>query len=517
MSQGILLLNPTHIRAFSVRIISSDQKISRIQWLEGQYRSRLTSEGRFACSWDQAVALDPTVNKKYLDWVLRLVVQEKLPTEDHYKVPTALNEFIRCQPMLKRDGLNLDINAYNSLPELFQALQPYEMKATSAELSRAERAEIDAQTEVILNSDELLVVSPKTKKASCFWGQGTKWCTAATGSGSKNAFSRYTDRMGKGLYIFIDKKNPGIKYQLSKSGEMANELDLLYKSSDEHIDRLFALSKGIHEGLDLAFVKFQSKFLASLNQSDDFCRKALKLNPLALEFISNKTDELVRCALLTSPRALQFVEKQTKEMCFKAVEEEGYTLKFVDLEPKMKWENWELRELFLKSIQNNPFAIQYVPEPTEEVCLAAVRRSGMTVRCITRPSKEVCIEAVRERPEALSAVLQQTPEICIEAVKKWPTALHYVLNYSPEIDLAAVRANGSSIALIPAERQTAEVCEQAIRNRPDVIKYVKHPTDALNRLAGELKTLRQQTRQQIQSSQNNSPPASDSFRNQINF
>ena len=496
-----------------MRIISSDQKISRIQWLEGQYGSRLDSESKFACSWDQAVALDPTPNKKYLDWVLRLIVQEKLASEDHYKVPTALNEFIRCQPMLKRDGLNLDINAYNNLPELFQVLQPYEMKATSAELSRAERAQIDAQTEIILDSDELLVVSPKTKQASCFWGRGTKWCTAATGPGSKNAFSTYTDRRGRGLYIFIDKKNPGIKYQLSKAGEMANELDLLYKSSDEHIDRLFTLSKGIHEGLDLAFVKFQSKFLASLNQTDDFCHKALKLNPLALEFIANQTADLVQCALLTSPTALQFVEKQTKEMCFKAVEEEGHTLKFVDLGPQMQWENWELRNLFLQAIKNNPFAIQFVPEPTEEICLAAVRQSGMTVRCIKRPSQEVCFEAVRQKPEALTAVAQQTPDICIEAVKKWPTALHYVRSHLPEIDLAAVRANGAAIALIPAERQTAEVCEQAIRNRPDVIRYVKHPTEELTRLSDELKALRQQ----IQANQHNSPPASNSIRSQINF
>lgn len=493
-----------------MRIISGDQKLSRLQWLQNQYRSRLVPEGKFACTWDKAVELDPTPNKKYLDWVLRLIVQEKLPAEDHYKVPAALGEFIRCQSMLKRDGHRSDINDYDGLSDLFRVLQPYEMKSTSAELSRAERALVDAQTEVILDSDELLVISPKTKKASCFWGRGTKWCTAATGSGTENAFSQYTDADGSGLYIFIDKKNSGVKYQLSKSGDLADELDHTHEFSNEHIDRLFFLSKGIHEDLDLAFVSFDAKFLASLNQTDDFCQKALLLNIKALKFITNQTPSLVQTALSHSPDALQFIRDQTKEVCFKAVEEDGLALKFVDFGPKMQWENREIHDLCEQAIVNNALSIHYCPHQTEDLCLLAVRLQAKSLQYIREPSEAVCIEAVKRYPEALSWAPKQTTKICTEAVRRWPTALNYVRKHAPEIDLAAVCANPVAITLIPEERQTIELCEQAIKKRPDLVHYLKKPTAALLNLASELRA----SHEHSQHSQHNSSPATNFFRMQ---
>lgn len=454
--------------------------------------------------------LDPTPNKKYLDWILGLVVQKKLPSEDHYKVPTALNEFIRCQPMLRRDGRSLDINSYQSLQNLFRLLKPYEAHVSQAQLSKAERAVIDAQTEVILDSDELLVVSPKTKKSSCLWGRGTKWCTAATGPGTENAFSQYTDDDGNGLYIFIDKKNPGVKYQLSKTGEMANEQDDQYVSSDKHIDRLFALSKGIHEDLDLAFVSFDAKFLASLNQTDDFCQKALHLNISALKFITNQTPSLVQTALSHSPEALQFVQDQTKDVCFKAVEEDGLALKFVDFDPKMRWEKREIHDLCEQAIVNNALSIHYCPHQTEDLCLLAVRLQAKSLQYIRDPSEAVSIEAVKRNPEALSWAPNQTTKICTEAVKRWPTALNYIRKHSPEIDLAAVCANPVAITLIPEERQTIELCEQAIKKRPDLVHYLKKPTAALLRLASELRA----SHEHSQNPQHNSSPAADFFRMQ---
>lgn len=485
MSQGILLLNPTHIRAFSVRIISSDQKINRIQWLEGQYGSRLSSEGRFACSWDQAVALDPTANKKYLDWVLRLITKEKLPAEDHYKVSTALNEFIRCQPMLRRDGHSVDINAYESLQDLFRALQPYEAEVSQSQLSKAERAEIDAQTEVILDSKELLVISPKTKKASCFWGRGTKWCTAATDY--ENAFSQYTDTDGNGLFIFIDKENPGAKYQLSSCGLMSNALDFTLNAGDKGAERLFSLTKGTNEQLDLAFVHFDRKLMSHFDQTEEFCKKALSQNGLALEFVQSPTGEMIDMAIKKNPTALKIVSRQSKELCIKAVAKNGLALQFVDFSAQMDWSDSEINELCMLAIATDPLAIKFAPVQTEELCWEAVRRYGLALQNVNEQTHEICLQAVRSHADAINFVNEQTPDICLEAVRRSGMSIRYVRKPSPEIDMAAVQRDGVAIKFIPSARQTLAIQEAAIKNNPESLRYIEQPSEKIKLLAIKLK------------------------------
>lgn len=467
-----------------MKILSASRQKTRLQWLHEQYADSLPKEGRYACHWNDALKLDPTRNKKYLDWVLRLIAQEKLLAEDHYKVPTALNEFIRCQPMLRRDARSLDINAYESLQDLFRLLRPYVSELNPAQLSKAERAEIDAQTEVILDSEDLLVVSPKTEKASCFWGRGTQWCTAATDA--ENAFSQYTDDNGNGLFIFIDKKNPGIKYQLSKSGDMANELDDLYRSSDNHIHRLFALSKGIHEGLDLAFVRFDSQFLKFLNQTEQFCKKALSQDGRALEFVNSPSREMENIAVKTTPTALKFIKQQTKELCVNAVSKNGLALQFVDFSAQMNWSDSERHELCMRAVETNPMSLKYAPIQTESLCLEAVRRDGLALQNVKEQTQEICFQAVRSKANALQFVNKQTHKMCMEAVRNLGMAIRYVRDPDPEIELAAVQREGLAIQFIPRARQTTTIQEAAIRNNPGSLIHIEKPSEKIQLLAIQL-------------------------------
>ena len=55
----------------------------------------------------------------------------------------------------------------------------------------------------IFEDDDYLVIAPETEAASCYYGSGTKWCTAARDS---NAFEDYTGRQGV-LYYVIHKKH----------------------------------------------------------------------------------------------------------------------------------------------------------------------------------------------------------------------------------------------------------------------------------------------------------------------
>lgn len=483
-SHAIILLNPHQREMPIVRIISGNAQKNRVQWLHDQFADQLPQEGECACTWEEAQQLDPTRNKKYLDWVLRLITKEKLPAEDHYKVSTALKEFIRCHPMLRRDGHSLDINAYESLQELFRVLQPYEMEVSQAQLSKAERAEVDAQTEVIIDSEELLVVAPKTEKASCFWGRGTKWCTAATDA--ENAFTQYTDANGNGLFIFIDKKRPGVKYQLSSDGALADALDFSLPTYDREANRLFSLTKGTHEQLDLAFVRFDRKLISQLNQTEEFCKKALSQDGLTLAFVKSPSEEMVELAVKTTPTALLFVKRQNKDLCLNAVSKNGLALQFVDFSDQMDWSDSETNELCRRAVETDPMSLKYARIQTESLCIEAVRRNGLALQNVKKQTHEICLQAVRSQGDALMFVNEQTKRICMEAVRKLGMSIRYVRDPDPEVDLAAVQREGLAIQFIPPARQKPAIKEAAIRNNPASLVYIKEPSEKIQLLAIKL-------------------------------
>jgi len=67
-------------------------------------------------------------------------------------------------------------------------------------------------SEDVYSDDDVRVIIPYDEDAACYYGQGTKWCTAATKG--ENMFDEYAQRGP--LYIVIPKhaEYPGEKYQL---------------------------------------------------------------------------------------------------------------------------------------------------------------------------------------------------------------------------------------------------------------------------------------------------------------
>jgi hypothetical protein len=94
-------------------------------------------------------------------------------------------------------NLNLkDINQYDKISTLKNALDDYDNRV------RREIKTVD-DADVIYEDSEMIVVSPKTHKSSCYFGAGTKWCTTASDSGH---YDRY-NQDGK-LFYFISKTKP---------------------------------------------------------------------------------------------------------------------------------------------------------------------------------------------------------------------------------------------------------------------------------------------------------------------
>ena len=172
----------------------------------------------------KVVSSDPTYNPqnpdkigKYGKWLLKLYKKYNLKLEDLYKAHDYLEVFDKFKRVIE----NNDINTYKTLPDLYDTVKPYMDNPNQATSHQDEIRIAKEGAEKVYEDDTWLVIIPHTKEASCYYGKGTQWCTAA--SKSRNMFDEY-NKEGS-LYININKKT-GKKYQFHfESKSFMNELD----------------------------------------------------------------------------------------------------------------------------------------------------------------------------------------------------------------------------------------------------------------------------------------------------
>ena len=129
-------------------------------------------------------------NNKFLMFLGNVMPTQNFD-ENISKAQKAVESFIKYQQALEEK----DINKYQSLEDIIQAIDAHENKV------RREVKEVEG-ADVVYEDDRFTVVTPKTHKASCYYGAGTKWCTASMNGDSH--FNNYNVD-GK-LFYFIDKK-----------------------------------------------------------------------------------------------------------------------------------------------------------------------------------------------------------------------------------------------------------------------------------------------------------------------
>ena len=148
---------------------------------------------------------DLSSNQKFLNFLGKVISSESV-NDDLMKAKIAIEKFIKYQKNLEEK----DINQYDSLKDISDAISKHENKV------RRDVKEIDG-ADAVYEDDRFTVVSPKTHEASCYYGAGSKWCTAAKSSDAH--FMSY-NRDGK-LFYFLDKKE--------KSGSRFYKVAMLQK------------------------------------------------------------------------------------------------------------------------------------------------------------------------------------------------------------------------------------------------------------------------------------------------
>ncbi|MBR6517651.1 MAG: hypothetical protein IKT40_12540 [Bacilli bacterium] len=160
----------------------------------------------------QIISADPTydVNKpqkmgKYGKWLLNIYKNGKLKLEDLYKATEYLKYFVKYINRIE----NKDINQYHSLGDLYNVVKVFmESNDEMATSNSDEIRRIKEGADKVYEDSEWMIIIPRTQEASCYYGKGTQWCTAA--EKSYNYFDYYNDQGP--LYINIDKRT-NEKYQ----------------------------------------------------------------------------------------------------------------------------------------------------------------------------------------------------------------------------------------------------------------------------------------------------------------
>jgi hypothetical protein len=171
-------------------------------------------------------------NYKYVNWVL------KRNFDDFGNVFIPLDIVINWLEKFDRVRKNLqykDINQYKNIQDLIDTLEVY------GDTKGEQRSKLKSGTEKIYEDNRVLVVKPLTKDASCYYGSGTRWCTASTQF--HNRFDQYF-KMGP-LYYFIyknmDKNNDF--YKIAIHYDSKNDRMTLYDAQDKVNDNLLGLIK----------------------------------------------------------------------------------------------------------------------------------------------------------------------------------------------------------------------------------------------------------------------------------
>lgn len=178
-----------------------------------------------------------TWSEKNLQWLVNNYIKGKFSLEDKGRLMTILSDFDKYKKNLEKK----DLNQYKDIAELEDKLSTFteEDSKSKKQLSKEAEAKMfkDKEAKLFYEGGGIKVIIPKTEAVSCYFGRGTKWCTAAT---NHNMFEHYS-KAGSLYIVFTD---DGRKYQFyfkTGSQQMMDEEDKSIKNWSELTEKYPAL------------------------------------------------------------------------------------------------------------------------------------------------------------------------------------------------------------------------------------------------------------------------------------
>lgn len=214
-------------------------------------------------------ATDPTPNKEYVPWLARTYIRD--PHMRFEDVTSIIGDFLAKFHKLKQrrqlPSPRNDINRYSNFGDFMSVMDEYDDPDAKPLTDKG-------QADEIYNDEVMRVIVPKDQTAACYYGQGTRWCTAATKG--INRFREYSPLSP--LMIVLPKKPayPGEKYQLwfyygSEDRPIESDddyLDLYHEYGEGYmIDNMVSGQFMDEKDHEISLKKLVSRFGASLNNA----------------------------------------------------------------------------------------------------------------------------------------------------------------------------------------------------------------------------------------------------------
>jgi hypothetical protein len=169
-------------------------------------------------------SVDPTAKGIYMPWIARLAIMN--PSENRTEDLDRLSDDLKAFETHKAKIAKKDINQYRSFQELYDVIAPLTAprKKTADELKKARElaklAKVKQDIITVYQGPEGWIRIPKTREASQFLGQNTRWCTA---SNKHCMFDHYAK--DDNLFVIYDKTTKQRVQLHITSGQLAKEDD----------------------------------------------------------------------------------------------------------------------------------------------------------------------------------------------------------------------------------------------------------------------------------------------------
>ena len=176
---------------------------------------------------------DPTPEKKYLLWLYKLFLNEfsfslEKPNWDEEIFPDitkALTTLEQFPDRFKNANQSTDVYSYKSYEDLIKAS---EIAFTKGNV----KTKLHKETDLVDEFDGIVILYPSSYKASCFYGRGTRWCTAS------NYSSAYEDYSMNGyLFYILNRSSSGQDYKTALYTNVLYQVDAYNAADDKMVPR----------------------------------------------------------------------------------------------------------------------------------------------------------------------------------------------------------------------------------------------------------------------------------------
>ena len=295
---------------------------------------------------------DPTRNKQYTQWLINFYIRNagNIRLED---ISSTIKDLLDVYAVGITKNLvpaeYRDINRIRDIDTLEAVVRQVNSAINKATTTQPQ---VKQNAEEVFNDSQIRIIKPLDEAAACYYGQGTRWCTAAK---NNNQFDYYNSQSP--LYIIIPKtpSHPGEKYQLHSSQFMDE------KDSPVNIDNLVKKYPSILTSTEIqaTLVRQDGRAIRHIrNPSEAVQRLAVKQNGWAIRYIPNPSEEMQRLAVKQDGWAIHYIPNPSEEVQRLAIQQDGDAIRHI------RNPSEEVQRL---AVQRNGRAIQYIPNPSEEV------------------------------------------------------------------------------------------------------------------------------------------------------